>query len=256
MQRSWRTDADKLTFIVCLPLLLPRRREDGHDSSSSDNANNDSNEDHGGDDKQQYQEQKNPNSVSISMSPMTITEQDDSPDRMLGDVNLFLRFDDDNDVDDNDAEAQAQARKIVGEIELMIAEKQNQRRGFGRAALLSFLRYIIEHESDIVAEFLLSQSQSQSQQHQQQQHQEQQRKHPLANNKLSCLSVKIHQSNVRSLKLFESLSFRKVSSEPNYFGEFELRRTDLHRGEICDTLKKSGIDGYVELHYYSNNNRE
>ncbi|KAL1965934.1 hypothetical protein VTN77DRAFT_5067 [Rasamsonia byssochlamydoides] len=222
MQQSWRTDADKLTFIVCLPL----RRE------NNINDNNDRDE-HADEDEEQ---QSSPSSI-------TITEQDDSPDRMLGDVNLFLRFDEEDDDANTDTNTEA---RIVGEIELMIAEKQNQRRGFGRAALLSFLRYIVEHEADIVDEFVSSAKQQQ----QQQQNQEQQQQGALnCSSRLSCLSVKIGQSNVRSLALFESLSFRKVSPEPNYFGEFELRRTDLDLVGIRETLRRFGIEGYREVAY-------
>lgn len=210
MQQSWRTDGDKLTFIVCLPL----RRDD--------NVNN--NDSSRGEDVQQQQDLN-------STTTTTITEQDDAPDRMLGDVNLFLRFDEDDDNND----------KIIGEIELMIAEKQNQRRGFGRAALLSFLRYIIDHESDIVDEFLS-----------QQECKEGEERTASSKKKLSCLSVKIGQSNARSLALFESLSFRKVSDEPNYFGEFELRRSraDLDQQDVREMLSRFGVDAYVELGYY------
>lgn len=207
MQQSWRTDADKLTFIVCLPL----RRDD--------NISIDSNR---GEDVH-VRKQEDLNSTSLSTTTTTITEQDDTPDRMLGDVNLFLRFDE----DDN---------KIIGEIELMIAEKQNQRRGFGRAALISFLRYIIDHESEIVDEFLSQQQQQGKQQ----------------TARLSCLSVKIGQSNARSLALFESLGFRKVSDRPSYFGEFELRRSreELDQRDVREMLWRFGVEGYVEVGYY------
>jgi ribosomal protein S18 acetylase RimI-like enzyme len=228
MQRSWRTDADKLTFIVCLPV---RPSGTGHDSGRSNNDTNDDN------------------------SSMTITEQDDTPDRMLGDVNLFLSFDDDDDDDDdnndhNDNENNNNATpKIIGEIELMIAEKQNQRRGYGRAALLSFLQYILDHEAGIVEEFLLSQHRHPDQ------HQHQHQTALSRERRLSYLRVKINQSNIRSLKLFESLGFRKVSSEPNYFGEFELRRsrsrTGMDRDEISAFSRKFGIGGYRELGYYA-----
>ncbi|KAH7409114.1 GNAT domain-containing protein, partial [Cadophora sp. MPI-SDFR-AT-0126] len=57
MQRSWRTDADKLTFIACLPL-----------PSASSSAN-----------------------APSSTTPLTlIPGQFDTPTHLLGDVNLFL----------------------------------------------------------------------------------------------------------------------------------------------------------------------
>merc|ERR1711939_427997 len=60
MQRSWRTDADKLTFIACLPLSLPPT------SSSS-------------------------TSKSPAPAPGPLTPgQFDTSTRIIGDVNLFL----------------------------------------------------------------------------------------------------------------------------------------------------------------------
>lgn len=195
MQQSWRKDADKLTFIVCLPLPDPCTNKQGY----------------------------------------TIREEDDSPAKMLGDINLFLRIDDGESGDSS-------APQIVGEVELMIAEKQNQRKGFGRASLLTFMRYIVDHEAEILDEYMnggnvTTAASSES----------------VARVpkpwRLSCLSVKIGQGNGRSLALFEGLGFRKVAEEPNFFGEFELRRTDLDRKGIDESLAKFGIGGYVELPY-------
>ncbi|KAF7586810.1 hypothetical protein BBP40_008328, partial [Aspergillus hancockii] len=56
----------------------------------------------------------------------------DTPDRMIGDINLFLRV-------DNGEEGTSEPQ-IIGEVELMIAEKKNQRKGLGKATLLTFLR--------------------------------------------------------------------------------------------------------------------
>ena len=65
---------------------------------------------------------------------------------MVGDINLFLRVDDGEEGDS--------PPQIVGEVELMIAEKVNQRRGFGRAALLMFMRYIVQNQGAILDEFV------------------------------------------------------------------------------------------------------
>ncbi|PYH92354.1 N-acetyltransferase [Aspergillus ellipticus CBS 707.79] len=194
MQESWRQDPDKLTFIVCLPA---------------------------------------PGSEAGSPTQQ-IHDADDHPDRMVGDINLFLRIDDG---EEGDAEPQ-----IIGEIELMIAEKTNQRRGFGKAALYSFLRFIVDRETEILDEFV-SRDDSASQMMAE--------KGLVAPWKFSCLSVKIGQANERSLALFEGALFRKVTEEPSYFGEFELRRhrDALGREAVDESLRKAAVHGYSELSY-------
>lgn len=172
MQRSWRLDADKLTFIACQPITG------------------------------------------------TLTAESDSPSNMIGDINLFLRIDDGADG--------LSPPEIVGEIELMIAEKVNQRRGFGKAALLAFMRYIVERQGEICGEFVGSLDG------------EMKGKLEDRGDRFACLSVKIGKENERSLRLFEGMGFAKVEEEANCFGEFELRRVDLG---------VEGVEGYKEVVY-------
>ncbi|KAL2808591.1 GNAT domain-containing protein [Aspergillus granulosus] len=193
MQQSWRNDADKLTFIVCLP------------TPKDVNANE------------------------------TLTEEDDSPACMIGDINLFLQID--------DGDEGTSALQIIGEIELMIAEKKDQRRGFGKAALLTFLRYVVAHEGAILGEFVSRDEAAK-------------RGFGTAGRegegrgvKLEALSVKIGQKNERSLALFEGVGFGKVAEEPNYFGEWELRRTGLDLKAVEGELEGAGVEGYVEVEY-------
>ena len=173
MQQSWRTDNDKLTFIVCLP------------RQSSSSSSNDG-----------------------SGSSRVQNGVDDSPERMIGDINLFLFEPEDDQDDDEDGEvpniSTDKSNGVVGEIELMIARKDLHRQGYGRAALLSFVGYILDSWAHIGAEYSNSGSDDGSK-------------------SLDYLRVKINQSNARSIALFESIGFEQTATGANYFGEIELR---------------------------------
>jgi GNAT superfamily N-acetyltransferase len=198
MQQSWRQDADKLTFIACLPLSSPPP----------------------------------PSSLAVDTA-VSVSEGDDAPERMIGDANLFLRYDDDD--DDEDDQPERERGRVIGEIELMIAEKRNQGQGFGRGALLTFLWYIVSHEGEILDEFAQSTTDADER--------------SKKRRKMKCLSVKIGKDNARSLALFESLGFEKRSPEPNYFGEFELRRHGLDGDAVVKLADAYGLKDYRELKY-------
>ena len=101
MQKSWRVAHDKLTFIACLPLGL----------FTSDH----------------------PKEVASGTH--------DTPDRMIGDVNLFLSPADEDD------------EGCIGELEVMIAPTSARRQGYGRATIVTFLHYIQTHLQDILKEY-------------------------------------------------------------------------------------------------------
>ena len=178
MQKSWRTDADKLTFITCLPLREGKTE--------------------------------------------VIAGEHDAPARMIGDVNLFLT-EENNEGDESIP---------VGEIELMIATKYNQGRGYGRASLLAFLQYIHSHEEDILKEYVQGRQRS-----------------PGGPSRLAYLRVKIAQSNGRSIRLFESVGFQKAYAEANYFGEVELRLIQPWSETLASLREIFGIAEYRELNY-------
>ena len=171
MQGSWRLDADKLTFILCLPLNVPTIR--------------------------------------------IIGGQHDAPHQMLGDVNLFLTKSDEG--------------RVLGEIELMIAVKTSQGQGYGRASLLTFLRYIVEHEAVILAEYKDVDMEAD----------------PLP---IEYLRVKVGENNLRSIALFESVEFRKVG-EVNIFSEIELRMDGEWRTTVVRAVGKYDVGGYEEVEY-------
>ncbi|KAL4797587.1 GNAT domain-containing protein [Aspergillus venezuelensis] len=192
MQRSWREDADKLTFIVCRPV-----------------------------------------SDTKEWSVLRLKDEHDAPENMIGDINLFLRVEE----DDEDEKAQPQ---IIGEIELMIAEKKDQGKGFGKSALLTFLRYILEREGEVLGEYVSGDAEAK-------------RVFSASSTteerlKFSALSVKIGQVNERSLKLFEGLGFKRIGDSPNYFGEWELR---VQGSDLTSYLAmvKGKVEGYTEVNY-------
>ena len=145
----------------------------------------------------------------------------------IGDVNLFLSTKD-NDDDDEGGDQSV----VVGELEVMIAKKEEQGQGYGRAALLLFLTFILCHQAAILKEYGREYD-------------------DLGKTALSSFSVKIGGGNSRSIKLFENLGFRKVKVEANYFGEFELSLPVDERRleEVKKLLHKYDIRDYEETNF-------
>lgn len=188
MQRSWREDADKLTFIVC--------------THSGEQFYNDITQ------KPQTQ----------FMSP----GEQDAPESMIGDVNLFL-YDDDEEEDDeqtNVAEAPKRPRTVIGELEIMIARHDQRGKGMAQETLSAFISYIQTSLPELLLEYTGADSAV-----------------------LKYLRVKIDKDNVRSLRLFERVGFVRVSAEPNYFGEVELR-TPVVDGRLRDVEDRIGMEAF------------
>jgi RimJ/RimL family protein N-acetyltransferase len=80
--------------------------------------------------------------LPVSSHQNTVKAGDaDSPQRMVGDVNLFFNL------ADEDEEG------CIGELELMIAPTTFRRQGYGRATILAFLHYISSHLTLILEEY-------------------------------------------------------------------------------------------------------
>jgi RimJ/RimL family protein N-acetyltransferase len=146
-----------------------------------------------------------------------VARQDDAPERMVGDVNLFI-YDEEDEME------------VVGEVELMIATKSHQGRGLGRASVLLFLHYVLTHRDDIIRHRYTGSGRIQQLE-------------------LAALRAKINQDNVRSIRLFESIGFVKKMETPNYFGEYELVMRDLDIGRIEGHMRACGMDEWREVEY-------
>lgn len=214
MQRSWRLDSDKLTFIICQP-------RDETTSSTSTATPGSSSSSSSSDREKETQEEKD-QKVQITAT------KDDSPDRMIGDINLFLfPLDSSSSPPPSPSPSSSEAippppppQKILGEIEIMIADKSSQRKGHGKTALLIFLDYILEHWSLIGREFSSSFSSSSASSSSDS---STSFSAAVVAPQLAYLRVKVHETNVGSIRLFESVGFQRVSETANYFGEIEMR---------------------------------
>ncbi|OQO09101.1 hypothetical protein B0A48_05992 [Cryoendolithus antarcticus] len=129
----------------------------------------------------------------------------DGPEQMIGDVNLFLsEFESD---DDEGSKGNEEIfRGLVGELEIMIPSPSHQRKGYARTALQIFIHYILTHWRKLAAEYAGGTDEGTA-------------KHVR---KLEYLRVKIGETNVASVKLFEGLEFEQHGAV-SYFKEVELR---------------------------------
>ena len=122
MQQSWRDDPNKCTFIILKSSLSVSQEDEG-----------------------QQEDESQPTIINVT----------DHLDSMVGDVNLFLSEIDDDDEEEyeygqqqhqQEEEEQTNTpvikkKKIQAEIDIMIAEKDYQRKGLGREATCVMLLY-------------------------------------------------------------------------------------------------------------------
>lgn len=170
-----------------------------------------------------------PTSSLSEDSGQVIAGRDDAD--MLGDINLFLSEEHDSTEESSSDCGHAGEKMLVGEIELMIAEKENQRKGYGRAAVLLFLWYVAIHCEELAATYCAGKGVE------------------SVEGVLTHLRVKINQTNLRSIALFESLLFKKSDETPNYFGEYELVLENLDVACMNGLMKTYGLDECRTLKY-------
>ena len=260
MQQRWRTDPDKLTFIICLPASEStfRRRDEAGPTKDDPQARKEEDEEaekEDAEEKDVYEDEgpegemigdinlflfpsapSPPSSKPTSPAPVALQQQPVET-KILTNQSLTLQASVEENADED--------MEVIGELELMIAGRDFRRLGYGTAALLAFLRYIRRHQNDISMEYRRC-------------------SHHLtvcpslgmdarggsesgatttndgpskaaadvdsdtsitAGAKLRYLRVKIHQSNQGSIRLFESAGFKNIHADGrvDYFGEVELR---------------------------------
>lgn len=150
-----------------------------------------------------------------------VSTEHDAPERMVGDVNLFIYPGE----DDHD--------EVIVEVELMVAKKSNQGKGLGKAILVAFLSYIAKHETEILCEFRRARSEPV--------------KPGNEKDEIKYLRAKIGQENTRSISLFEKFGFQLVDKAANCFGEFELRLRGPLKEIIGVKGEALGLKNYQEL---------
>lgn len=218
MQRSWRTDGDKITFIICKPLLRTPVTE-----------------------------------IADSRLRAGV---DDTEENMLGDVNLFISVSEDDQA------------VLIGELELMIADCAKQGKGYGRLALMAFLKYVKTYEEQILREYhvwasckVVAEEYCASEGHRTDQSDDfrsdgAEERH-FRETRFGYLRVRIGKDNRRSQALFEHAGFQLQSPEPNYFGELEMRTygrlfEDTHNRLTTDRWGESWKDSsWTLLKYHS-----
>ncbi|KAI1104848.1 GNAT domain-containing protein [Jackrogersella minutella] len=201
-QASWREANDKLTFIVCEPLPS--------------------------DDHSHYNGQQR--SAQGHETSVVVAGEADAPPRMMGDINLFLTpWEPD---DDTDARVNGDPRETCcsAEVDIMIADQKHRGKGFGRAAVATFLLFVRRNLDGILAEYAGAGS---------------------GRPALRELIAKINAGNAGSIALFKSLGFEQRGGV-NYFGEIQMVLEGF--GLEGDGMKGGwvaavGEGGYRELGY-------
>ncbi|RYP52495.1 hypothetical protein DL768_002322 [Monosporascus sp. mg162] len=236
-QQSWRTSHDKLTFIVCQAL------ESGNDPGASEAVQGD--ESHAGD-----------HCNSAVTGDKVHAGEVDTPDRMVGDINLFLTpWEDDEDDEDADGRGMnglvtdgavdsipngRRGRAVSycnGEVDIMIADRGRRGNGLGISAVSTLLHFIRRHLKSILAEYGAAREAGFG-------------ARVKSLYELKDLVAKINAANVGSIALFTKLGF-KQRGEVNYFGEIEMVLEDFGRvaPEVVDEKRRAHAADYRELVY-------
>ncbi|EFQ96550.1 hypothetical protein PTT_00525 [Pyrenophora teres f. teres 0-1] len=213
MCASWRSDADKLTFIICT--CAPASTSLPAPSSAE--------------------------SSTLQENAAVVTPgAHDAPENMIGDVNLFLYpYEDESE----DEEQEGNKEDVIGELEIMIAPPSARGKGYAKEALEAFLWYIKRSVTALLDEYGSADSKPESEEKT-----KQKEKMGMGEKiRLRYLRVKINKDNVKSLGLFEKMGFKRVGGGPNYFGEVEMRVGMDGHGE--EKMGEKEGNGFTQLPY-------
>lgn len=174
-------------------------------------------------------DQKSNPSSNIETNERVYAGQVDAPDRMVGDINLFLTPWEGDEDDENDFNGPSLDKAVVplspqskrdptarccnGEVDIMIADRDHRGKGLGIAAVSTLLHFVRQHLKSILAEYSKAQG-------------DQGGIGARSPYELKDMVAKINEANAGSIALFTKLGFRK-RGKVNYFGEIEMVLEDF-----------------------------
>ena len=173
---------------------------------------------------------------------------------MVGDINLFLTPWEEDEEEDGDGGAHREARPGLkqksdpdtfycnGEVDIMVAERDQRGKGLGVSAVSTLLHFIRRHLESILSEYGAAQKEQPGS-----------GVRDGSRFELRDLVAKINAGNAGSIALFTKLGF-KQRGEVNYFGELEMVLEGFGMASSSAEEEAGGTgaaytDGYQELVY-------
>jgi RimJ/RimL family protein N-acetyltransferase len=157
-----------------------------------------------------------------------VAGKDDVGQVMFGDINVFFSEKTDAE-EDEDRKAKSDKKKLIGEINLMLAVPATRRNGFGMEALKAMLAYVVRNSQILGEEYNSGLEDAIKEECE-----------------IDGFVAKIDKDNYPSIGLFAAAGFVKVREEANYFGEFEMvldaKDVDVDSEETCQTRKYDEAD--------------
>jgi methionyl-tRNA synthetase len=167
--------------------------------------------------------------TAVDLETVTAGKEDANA-RMVGDVNFFLYPDDEGEGEGEGTATDEDGKELlIGEVDVMIASKDDRRNGSGEGAVRALLLYLQRHIFGVLSEYSSVNGK---------------------NVRLKSLMAKIKESNAGSRALFEKLGF-KQQGEVNYFGEVKLVTDWIDGIEALDLAWAAAASDYTEVGYSS-----